>query len=64
MSVAMRWGQCCESADCKRPAHYGLLCAACFMATTPARRAVELEASRVDPLEALWSLPAFGSGDG
>jgi hypothetical protein len=58
MSVSMRWEQCCESEDCKRPAHYGVLCAVCFMAATPARRAVELDTLRVDPLEALWSLPA------
>jgi len=57
MSVSMRWEQCCDSEDCKRPAHYGVLCAACFMAATPARRVVELDTSRVDPLEALWSLP-------
>jgi hypothetical protein len=66
MSVSVRWEQCCESAGCKRPAHYGLLCAACFMAATPARRVVELATAwvdRVDPLEALWSLPAFGCGD-
>jgi hypothetical protein len=42
MSVNMRWEQCCESENCTRPAHYGLLCAACFLAATPARRAVEL----------------------
>jgi hypothetical protein len=58
MSVSMRWEQCCESADCTRPAHYGVLCAACFRAATPARRVVELDTSQVDPLEALWSLPA------
>jgi hypothetical protein len=58
MSVSMRWEQCCESEGCTRPAHHGQLCATCFMAATPARRVVELETSRVDPLEALWSLPA------
>jgi hypothetical protein len=58
MSVSMRWQQCCESEGCKRPAHFGVLCAVCFMAATPARRAVELDTSRGDPLEALWSLPA------
>jgi hypothetical protein len=58
MSVSMRWEQCCESEDCKRPAHYGVLCAACFRAATPARRVVELDTSRADPLETLWSLPA------
>jgi hypothetical protein len=58
MSVSLRWEQCCESEGCKRPAHYGLLCAVCFMAATPARRAVELYTSRQDPLDALWSVPA------
>jgi hypothetical protein len=58
MSVSIRWEQCCESEGCKRPAHQGVLCAACFMAATPARRAVELDASQMDPLEALWRLPA------
>jgi hypothetical protein len=42
MSVELRWDQCCESEDCTKPAHYGSLCAACFFAATPARRAVEL----------------------
>jgi hypothetical protein len=41
MSVEMRWEQCCESQDCTKPAHHGVLCAACFLAATPARRAVE-----------------------
>jgi len=66
MSVSLRWEQCCESAGCKRPAHYGELCAVCFMAATPARRVVELDTSRVaslDALEALWLLPALGCGD-
>jgi hypothetical protein len=89
MSVSVRWEQCCESEGCKRPAHYGLLCAVCFMAATPARRVVELEADRhgppwpvpstqtaplvwrtvgpdgpqIDPLEALWLLPAAGCGE-
>jgi hypothetical protein len=42
MSVNMRWEQCCESQGCTKPAHYGALCAACFRAATPARRATEL----------------------
>ena len=42
MSVELRWEQCCESHGCTRPAHHGALCAACFRAATPARRAVEL----------------------
>jgi hypothetical protein len=50
MSVEMRWEQCCESADCTKPAHYGVLCAACFRAATPARRAVELLASKPEQL--------------
>jgi hypothetical protein len=45
MSVEMRWEQCCESANCTKPARHGFLCAACFRAATPARRAVELLAS-------------------
>jgi len=61
MSVSMRWEQCCESEGCKRPAQHGLLCAACFMAATPARRAVELDTSPVHRLGALWSLPAAQS---
>jgi len=59
MGVSLRWEQCCESSGCKRPAHQGALCAPCFMAATPARRSVELETSRVDPLEVLWLLPAL-----
>jgi hypothetical protein len=46
MSVELRWHQCCESQDCTKPAHYGSLCAACFFAATPARRAAELLAAR------------------
>lgn len=42
MSVELRWDQCCESAGCTKPALHGVLCAACFYAATPARRAVEL----------------------
>ena len=42
MSVELRWDQCCESASCTKPALHGVLCAACFHAATPARRAVEL----------------------
>jgi hypothetical protein len=45
MSVEMRWEQCCESQDCTKPARHGVLCAACFLAASPARRAVELLAS-------------------
>jgi hypothetical protein len=42
MSVSMRWEQCCASEGCTRPARHGALCAACFLAAAPARRAVEL----------------------
>jgi hypothetical protein len=42
MSVELRWDQCCETAGCTKPALHGDLCAACFYAATPARRAVEL----------------------
>jgi hypothetical protein len=45
MSVNMRWDQCCEADRCTKPAHHGALCAACFRAATPARRAVELLAA-------------------
>ena len=46
MSVELRWEQCCESRGCTKPARHGVLCAACFRAATPARRAVELLAGR------------------
>jgi hypothetical protein len=42
VSFNMRWEQCCDSDGCTKPAHHGALCAACFRAATPARRAVEL----------------------
>jgi len=42
MSVQLRWEQCCETQNCNRPARYGDLCTACFLAATPQRRAVEL----------------------
>jgi hypothetical protein len=45
MSVELRWEQCCESQGCNKPAHHGALCAACFLAATPARRAAELLAA-------------------
>ena len=44
----MRWEQCCESEGCTKPARYGVLCAACLMAATPARRAVELLADEAN----------------
>jgi hypothetical protein len=46
MSVELRWEQCCESQGCTKPARHGTLCAACFRAATPARRAVELLAGQ------------------
>ncbi len=49
----MRWEQCCESEGCTKPARHGTLCAACFLAATPARRAVELLAGAPDPPPAL-----------
>lgn len=42
MSVSLRWEQCCDSDGCTKPAHHGTLCAVCFLAATPARRATEL----------------------
>jgi hypothetical protein len=50
MSVALRCEQCCESRGCTKPAHHGTLCAACFRAATPARRAVELRAGASEVL--------------
>jgi hypothetical protein len=49
MTVKLHWEQCCESPDCMRPAHHGVLCAVCFLAATPARRAVELLAGAPAP---------------
>jgi hypothetical protein len=62
MTVRLRYDQCCESDGCTKPAHIGVLCAACFLAATPARRAVELLADRpattgpqyVDEAGAAW----------
>lgn len=45
----MRWEQCCETDGCTKPAHHGALCAACFRAATPARRATELLAAAPAP---------------
>ena len=42
MSVNLRWEQCCETERCTKPARHGSLCAACFLAATPAQRATEL----------------------
>jgi hypothetical protein len=61
MSVHLRWEQCCESTDCTKPAHHGSLCAACFRAATPARRAVELLASAPAPAA---RAPGYVSDDG
>jgi membrane-bound lytic murein transglycosylase B len=52
MTVNMRWEQCCESTGCTKPARHGSLCAACLMAATPARRAVELLADRCEAEDA------------
>jgi hypothetical protein len=67
LSIQLRWEQCCESQGCTKPARYGDLCTACFLAATPARRAVELGSDRrgrreitasgesvVDPEGAAW----------
>jgi hypothetical protein len=51
LSIQLRWEQCCESQGCTKPARYGDLCAACFLAATPARRAVELGVDRRGPRE-------------
>ncbi len=48
----MRWEQCCESDGCTKPAHHGALCAACFLAATPARRAAELLVASPSPAPA------------
>ena len=52
MSVQLRYDQCCESEGCTKPARHGSLCSVCYMAATPARRAVELLADRVDAEDA------------
>ncbi len=46
MSCRLRVENMCESNGCKKPAHFGSLCAACFQCASPARRAVELLADR------------------
>ena len=51
LSIQLRWEQCCESPGCTKPARYGDLCTACFLAATPARRAAELSADRRGPRE-------------
>ncbi|MDX6564168.1 MAG: hypothetical protein QOD65_3982 [Gaiellales bacterium] len=58
MSVEMRWEQCCETRGCTKPAHHGGLCAACFLAASPARRAVALLCDHPAP-DAI-DLPADG----
>jgi hypothetical protein len=57
MSVSMRWEQCCDSEGCTKPAHIGSLCAACFQAATPARRAVELLADQPSDQPAITGPP-------
>ena len=61
MSVNLRWEQCCSSEGCTKPAHHGSLCAACFLAATPARRSVELIGSQPSAAEPPGDLV---SGDG
>ena len=48
MTVQLRYDQCCESEGCTKPARHGALCSVCYMAATPARRAVELLADRCE----------------
>jgi hypothetical protein len=65
MSVSLRWEQCCETHGCKKPAHHGALCAACFLAASPARRAVALLAD--EPAPDVIAFPAdddYVSADG
>jgi len=52
VSVQLRWDQCCETHGCKKPARFGVLCTACFLAATPARRAAELHACSPAPIDA------------
>ncbi|MGI9096942.1 MAG: hypothetical protein ACR2H2_00320 [Solirubrobacteraceae bacterium] len=74
MSVQLRWQQCCETPGCAKPARYGDLCTACFLAATPARRAVELGAGErardeatacaedvVDPAGAAWLMELWAA---
>lgn len=63
MSVHVRYEQCCETGGCTKPARFGSLCAACFMAASPARRAVELLADQ--PTEEVAAVePEFVSNEG
>jgi hypothetical protein len=64
MSVSMRWGQCCESEGCKRPARHGALCNACWLAATPARRAVEQFVARCIDDASSEELDDYVSADG
>lgn len=50
MSVRLRTENCCDEPGCMRPARYGSLCSRCFMAASPARRAVELLADEAAAL--------------
>ena len=66
LSVQLRWEQCCATQDCIRPARYGDLCTACFLAATPQRRGERTAGARapdalaacpedvVDPAGAAW----------
>jgi hypothetical protein len=62
MSVQMRWEQCCSTPGCTKPAHHGSLCAACFLAAPPSRRAVELIGGQ--PETAAEPLDGYVSEDG
>ena len=68
MTVRLRWEQCCTTPGCKKPAHYGELCAACFFASSPARRAAELltDELRAQPEPAAEPVagPVFVSDEG
>ena len=64
MSFELRWEQCCGSEGCGRPAHYGVLCAPCFFAATPARRAVELLAGAPATGDAAGRAEGYVSRDG
>ncbi len=75
MSAELRHDQECDESGCGRPARFGSLCARCFYAATPARRAVELAlessarhaalmakseaALEVKWLHSMFALPAF-----
>ena len=43
MTCRLRLDQSCSEINCIRPARYGDLCVPCFMASSPARRQVEMD---------------------